>query len=62
VTPTAAVGEGKKIDEGTMIPPSNPKSDPVAVADPRETRSLTPATTKETADILTNRRNFLREP
>jgi hypothetical protein len=59
VTHSAAVGEGKKIDEGTVMPllESNSKSDPVAVADPRETQSLTPATTKEASDILINCRN-----
>jgi hypothetical protein len=50
--PSAAAGEGQKTDEGTMMPPPEPnsKSDPVAVTDPRETQSLTPATTKEASD------------
>jgi hypothetical protein len=48
VTHSATAGEGKKIGEGTMIPPPEPNfiSDPVAVADPREAQSLTPVTTK----------------
>jgi hypothetical protein len=50
VTPTAAAGEGKKTDEGTMRPPT--ESDSVAAADPRETQSLTPATTEEASDIM----------
>jgi hypothetical protein len=60
VTPSAAAGEGKKTDEGTMIPLPEPnsKSDPVAVADPPEMRNQTPATTKEAFDILTNSRNW----
>jgi hypothetical protein len=59
VTPSAAAGEGKKTDEGAMMPllESNSKSDPVTVADPRETQSLTPATTNEVSDILINCRN-----
>jgi hypothetical protein len=57
--PSAAAGEGKKIDEGTMMPPPEPNSepDPVAVADSRETQSLTPARTKEAPHILMNYRN-----
>jgi hypothetical protein len=45
---SAAAGEGKKTDEATMMPPPNSisKSDPAAVADPRETQNLTRATTK----------------
>jgi hypothetical protein len=56
VTHSATAGEGKKTDEGTMIPPPEPNfiSDPVAVADPREAQSLTPATIKKASDILTN--------
>jgi hypothetical protein len=59
VTPSAVAGEGKKIDEGAMMPllESNSKSDHVAVADPRETQNLTPATTKEACDSLINCRN-----
>jgi hypothetical protein len=57
--PSAATGEGKKTDEGTVMPRPEPnsKSDPVAVADPPETETLTLATTKEASDILTNCRN-----
>jgi hypothetical protein len=44
-----------------MLAPIEPnfssKTDPVAVADPPEKRNLTPATTKEVSDILTNCRN-----
>jgi hypothetical protein len=56
---SVATGEGKKTDEGTMMPPPEPnsKSGPVAVVDPRETQILTLATTKELFDILTNCRN-----
>jgi hypothetical protein len=52
-------GEGKKIEEEmTMLPPEiNSKSDPVAIVDPLEMQSLTPATTKEASDILINCRN-----
>jgi hypothetical protein len=57
VTHSAAAGEGKKIDDGTMKPPLNSKSDPVTVADPREPQSLTPAATKETSDIQINSGN-----
>jgi hypothetical protein len=58
--PSAAAGEGKKIDEGTRMPPPEPNSnsDAVAVADPRETQSLTLATTKEASDILIKYRNW----
>jgi hypothetical protein len=58
-TLNAAAGEGKKIDEGAMMPPleSNIKSSPMAVADPPEMQSLTPATGKEPSDIPTNNRN-----
>jgi hypothetical protein len=40
VTPSTAAGEGKKTGEGTMMSPleSNSKSDPVAVADPRNAK------------------------
>jgi hypothetical protein len=57
--PSAAAGEGKKIDEGVMTPllESNSKSNPVAVADPRETQSLTPATTTEAFGIMKKCRN-----
>jgi hypothetical protein len=60
VTLSAATREGKKTDEGTMMSPPEPnsQSDAVAIADPLETRSLTPATTKEASDILTNCRNL----
>jgi hypothetical protein len=51
VTPSAAAGEGKKIDDGMMMPPPNSKSDPVAVDDPCETRNPTPATTEKAPDI-----------
>jgi hypothetical protein len=59
VTLSATVGEGKKIDDGTMMPTPEPdsNSNPVAVADPRETQSLTPATTNEASDIMTNGRD-----
>jgi hypothetical protein len=50
-------GEEKQIEEGTLVRPPNSKSDLVAVADPRETQNRTPATTKETSDILTNCRS-----
>jgi hypothetical protein len=57
--PSAAAGEGKKTEEGTMMPPPEPnsKSDTVAVTNSRETQSLTPATTKAASVILTNRRD-----
>jgi hypothetical protein len=56
VTHSAAVGEGEKIDEGTMMLPSEQEfeSDPVAVADPRETQNPTRAATKDASNILIN--------
>jgi hypothetical protein len=56
VTHSAAIGEGKKTDEGTVIgpPEHESESEPVAVADPHETRNPTPAATKEASHILTN--------
>jgi hypothetical protein len=48
-------------EEGIMLPRIehnfSSKTDPVAFADPPETRNVTPATTKEVSDILTNCRN-----
>jgi hypothetical protein len=60
VTLPTAAREAKKKDEGTRMPQPelNSKSDPVAVADPRETQSLTPATTNTSSDILINCRNW----
>jgi hypothetical protein len=57
---SAAGGERKRIDEGRTMSPlgHNSKTDPVEVADPRETRSLTPATNNESSDILINSRNL----
>jgi hypothetical protein len=59
VTHSATAGERKKLDEGTMMAPLELiyESDPMAVADPRETQSLMPATTKDASDIQMNRRN-----
>jgi hypothetical protein len=48
---------GKKIDEGTMMLPSAPISDPTAVvgsSEPRQTQILTPVTIKEATDFLIN--------
>jgi hypothetical protein len=50
----AAAGDGKKTDEGIMMPPPGHKPNSMASADPRETRSHTPATAKMAFDILTN--------
>jgi hypothetical protein len=59
LTPRAAAGERRKIDEGAMRSPAEPnsKSDLPAVTDPRETQSLTPATTKDASNILIHCRN-----
>jgi hypothetical protein len=56
---SVAGGEGKKNDEGTMIPEPevNSKSDTVAVGDPREKPILTAATTREAFDTPINCRN-----
>jgi hypothetical protein len=59
LTHSVAVSDGTKREEGTVMrTPPNFKSDAVAVADPRQTQRLTPATTKEASDILTNCRNW----
>jgi hypothetical protein len=60
VTTSAAAGERKKTHEGRMMPPPDCRSDPVAVGDPLETQTVTPATTKEPSDILMNCRNCPR--
>jgi hypothetical protein len=52
VTDSVSASEGKKTVEGTMMLPSEPKSNPAAVTESPETQTLTPATTKEASDIL----------
>jgi hypothetical protein len=54
VTASVLASKGKKTDEGTMMLPSEPKSNPATVAESPETQTLTPATTKEASDILIN--------
>jgi hypothetical protein len=56
VTDSVTAGEGRKTDEGTMMLPSPHVSNPAAVAESPQTRTLTPATTKEASDILINRK------
>jgi hypothetical protein len=45
---------GKKTDEGTMMLSLAHESNLAAVAEPPQTRTLTPATTEEASDILIN--------
>jgi hypothetical protein len=54
VARSVADSEGKKTDEGTMMPPPEPKRNPMAVADPPEAETSTAATTKRESDILVN--------
>jgi hypothetical protein len=54
VTRRVADSEGKKADEGTMMLRPAPQSNPATAAEPLQTRTLTPATTKEASDILMN--------
>jgi hypothetical protein len=54
VTLSAAVGHGNKTDEGTTTLPSATKFNPVALAESPETQTLTPVTTEEASDIVTN--------
>jgi predicted aconitase len=53
-TCSAAASEGKKTEEGTMM--SWPESNTVAVANPPEEQTMTPATTERASDIMTNRK------
>jgi hypothetical protein len=48
--------QGNKTDEGTMMLPAErePKFNPVAIAQSRETQTLTPVTAKDASDILNN--------
>jgi hypothetical protein len=46
VTRSAAVSEGKKTGEGTMMWPPEVKPNRLVVADSPEAQTLTPATTK----------------
>jgi hypothetical protein len=48
---------GKEKRRGNNDTSRNSKSDSVAIDDPCKARNLTPATTKEAPDILTNGRN-----
>jgi hypothetical protein len=54
MTSSVAASEGKKTEEGMTMSTPEPPSNSVALADPLEARNLTPATTKEAADIVTN--------
>jgi hypothetical protein len=46
MTSSVAVSEGKKAEEGTMVSPPEPEFNLVAVTDPPEAQTPTPATTK----------------
>jgi hypothetical protein len=46
MTSSVATGEEKKTEEGTMMSPPQPESNPVKVADPSEARIPMPATTE----------------
>jgi hypothetical protein len=54
VTFRVAVNEGKQTEEGTMTSTPERLSHFVAAADPPEAQTLTPVTTEEASDILTN--------
>jgi hypothetical protein len=54
VTASVPASQGKKTDEGTMMLPSTPESNPAAVPESPETQIPTPATTKDASDILIN--------
>jgi hypothetical protein len=54
ITSSVAVSKGKKTDEGTTMSPLEPESRRLAVADPPEGQTLTPATAKGASCILTN--------
>jgi hypothetical protein len=65
LTNSVAASDGTKTEEWIMMwrleLTSSSKTDPVATADPRETCSLRPATTKGVSDILTKWRNYFWE-
>jgi hypothetical protein len=46
MTSSVTASEEKKAEEGTMMPPPEPKSNLAAVADPPEAQTLTPAMTE----------------
>jgi hypothetical protein len=46
MTSSVATSEEKKTEEGNMISPAEPESNPVAVADPSEAQTVTPAMTE----------------
>jgi hypothetical protein len=52
VTAGVTAGQGKKTDEGTTMLPSAHESNPAVAAESPQTRTLTPATTKDASDIL----------
>jgi hypothetical protein len=54
VTPNVAASRGKRTTEGRMMWRPELKPNPMAVADPPEAQTSTPATTKRASDILTN--------
>jgi hypothetical protein len=54
VTPRAAVSDGQKTDEGTMMWLPEPEPNLVAVTDPPEAQTLMRATSTQVSDILTN--------
>jgi hypothetical protein len=54
MTSSVATSDEKKTEEGIVMSPLEPESNPPAVADPPEARALTPAATERASDILTN--------
>jgi hypothetical protein len=58
MTSGVATSEEKKTEEGTVMSLPEPEYNPVAVADPPEAQTLTPATTERVSDILTNCRIY----
>jgi hypothetical protein len=46
MTSSAATSDEKKTEEGTVMSPPEPESNPAAVADPPKAQTLTPATTE----------------
>jgi hypothetical protein len=52
LTDSVRTSQGKKTDEGAMMLPSAPESNPAAIAESPQTPNLTLATTKDASDIL----------
>jgi hypothetical protein len=56
VTYSGVASEGKKTDEGTIMSTPGSLSKPVAVANPPEAQSPTPARIEDASDTLTDRK------